>query len=89
MFYSTAFWNTVAAVYRKMKNLNSKSFNLLDLKYNIRIRVIGLGWEDLSIHYSKNFKAFALEELVSYLKIILSKQRSPSIPTKPPVLFKA
>ena len=53
------------------------------------MRVICLGWEELITHWSKNCKAFTLEEFASHLKMIVSKQRSRSIPTKIPVLLPA
>ena len=79
----------IDVVYREVKNLNSKSSKILSLKENIRMRVIGLGWEDLITHWSKNGKSFTVEELASYLKMIVSKKRSHSIPTKPPVFLPA
>ena len=75
MFYSTVCWNTADAVDRNLKNMNRKSSKLIALKENISIRVIGLGWEDLSMHWSSNVKAFTLEELAFHLKIMVSKQR--------------
>ena len=54
MFYSVACWNNDAAVDREMKNMNSKSYKLLALKDNISMRVICLGWGDLSTHCYKN-----------------------------------
>ena len=87
MFHYAMCWNTAAAVEREMKNLNSKSSNLIDLKENIRMRVIGLGWEDLRTHWSNNGKASTTEEITLHLKILVSKHQSCSIPTKPPVLL--
>ena len=89
MFYSLAFWNTAAAVDRELKKLKSKIYKILDLKENIRMKVICLGWEDLITNWYKNGKAFNTEELASHLKMIVSKQQSHSIPTKPPVLLSA
>ena len=89
IFYSVECWNTTAAVYRDMKKLNSKSYKLLYLKENIRMRVIGLVWEDLSMHWSKNGNSFTSEELALHLKMIVSNQQSRYIPTKPPVLLLA
>ena len=57
------------------------------MKEKIRIRVIGLVWEDTSMHWSKNGNIFTPEELALNLKMIVSKQRSHSIPIKPPVLL--
>ena len=89
MFYSAVCWNTAAAVDRELKKINSKSHKLLYLKENIRTRMISLGWEDMITNWYKNGKAFTSEELESHLKMIVSKQRSRSIPTKPPVLISA
>ena len=70
-----------------MKKLNIKSSKLLALKENIRMRVIGLGWEELSTHWPNNGKAFTLEDIASHLKMINKSNRPRSIPTKPPVLL--
>ena len=69
-------------VERDLKNLNSKSSKLSYLKGNISIRVTVLGWEDLSMHRSKNGKTFTPEDLTLHPKIIVPKQRSCSIPTE-------
>ena len=53
------------------------------------MRVIGLVWEYPSTHWSNNGKDFTPEELVSNLNMISPKQRSRSIPIKPPVLLPA
>ena len=63
MLYYAACWNTADAVYRELRKPNSKSSKLLDLKYNIKMRVKDLGWEDLSTHWSNNGKSFTLEDL--------------------------
>ena len=76
MLYSAACWKTAAAVDRDMKNPNSKISKLLDSKENTRMKVIGLGWEDLSTYWSKNGKDFTSEELTLHLKIRVPKQRS-------------
>ena len=44
MFYYAECWKTDAAVDKGLKNMNIKSYNILLLKDNIRMRVIGLGW---------------------------------------------
>ena len=69
--------------------MNSKSYKLTYLKDNIRMRVICLCWEDLITHWSNNSKAFTPEELVLYIKIILSNQWSCFIPNKLPVFLPA
>ena len=89
MFYSVACFNTSFMVDREMKFLNSTSSKIIALKESTRMRVIGVDWEDLSTHWYKNGKAFTPEDLASHLKMIVSKQRSRSIPIKPPVLLPA
>ena len=44
MFYYAECWKTDAAVDKGLKNMNIKSYNILLLKDNISMRVIGLGW---------------------------------------------
>ena len=89
MFYSASCWNTTAAVDRELKEMNIRSSKLQSLMEHIRMRVICLGWEDLSMNWSNNGKAFTPEELAYHLKMIVSKQRSRSIPTKPQFLLLA
>ena len=60
---------------------------MLPLKENIRMRVIGLGWEDLSTQWSKNGKALTPEDLTLHLKMIVSRKHSRSIPTNMPVFL--
>ena len=64
IFSSTACCNTTAAVEREMKNLNRKLYKLLYLKDNIRMRVVGLIWEELITYWYKNVNSFTPEELV-------------------------
>ena len=89
MFYSAVCCNTASDVDRELKNLNIKLSKLLSLKGNIRMKVIGLGWESLITHWSNNVKAFTPEELALHIKMIVSKQQSRSIPTKRLVLLPA
>ena len=89
MFYYAACWDTTAAFYRELKNMNRNSYKLLALKDNIRTRVIGLGWEDLIMHWSNNFKSFTPEDIALHLKVILSNQWSRSIQTNPPLFIPA
>ena len=63
IFYYVVCCNTADAVDRDLKNLNNKSSKLLDLKDNIRVRVIGLGWKDLSTHWYNNEKSFTQGQL--------------------------
>ena len=48
-----------------------------------------MDWEYLSKKWYKNAKAFNPEDPTLHLKMIVSKQWSRSIPTKPPVFLPA
>ena len=85
MFNSQACWRTSAEVDRQIKKLKSKSAKLNGLKENIRMRVLGLGWKDLAIAWSKNGKECTVNQLLNHLKKIISQQRTRGIPEKPPV----
>ena len=83
MFSSAACWKTAAAVDRELAKLKSVSARLEALKENIRMRVDGLGWDDLSTPWSKDGKAFSVAYLSAHLKKIIAERRS--IPAKPRV----
>ena len=56
MYFSPACWKTENIVDRELQKLKSKSAKLYALKENIRIRVIGLGWSEFSMTWSKDGK---------------------------------
>ena len=44
IFYSAVCWNTTAAVDKDLKNINIKSYKILELKEYIKMSLIGLVW---------------------------------------------
>ena len=76
---------TASAVERELKKLESKSGKLQALKENICIRVIGLGWSDLSTTCSKDGEVFSPKRLSQHLKTIISEPKKRVIPSAPPV----
>eukprot|EP00965_Chrysotila_dentata_P190689 6174039-Pleurochrysis_carterae.AAC.2 len=54
------------------------------LKEQVRICVLGLGWADCAIAWSKGGKELTVAELLAHLKSIILQQRSRAIPAKPP-----
>ena len=81
---SAACWRTCAAVDRELRKLKSKSAQLHALKENIRMRVIGLGWDDLATTWSQGGKEYSPSYLASHLKMIIAEERKRPIPEKPP-----
>ena len=55
------------------------------MKENIRIRVKGFGWSDLSHPWSKNGVAYTPQELGKHLKKIIKIEKSRKIPERPPI----
>jgi hypothetical protein len=85
MWDSDACWKTAAKAEKELEKLQSKSAKLEELKEQIRMRVLGLGWADLSHPWSKDGAAFTPTELMVHLKKIISEQSRRVIPNKPPV----
>ena len=54
MFHSPAGWQTKPKALSEFEKLTSKSSKLAALKDQIRIRVLGFGWEDL--HYARGVR---------------------------------
>jgi hypothetical protein len=85
MWGSPACWRTVAKAETECAKLASKTAQLTALKEQIRIRVNGLGWADLSTPWSKDGAAFSPADLLVHLKKVISEQSRRVIPNKPPV----
>ena len=75
MYCSLACWKTVTMVDCKLRKLKSKTAKLNALKENIRMRVLGLGWKDLSIPWSKQGNILTVNQLSTHLKIIILQQK--------------
>ena len=83
---SSACWMKVSDVDKELKKLKSKSAKLWALKENIRIRVIGLGWNEFSHPWSKNGIEYSPNELAEHLKKIIKAEKRRVIPRGPPTL---
>ena len=53
MYFSPACWKTENIVDHEPQKLKSKSAKLYALKEDIRIRILGLGWSNFSMTWSK------------------------------------
>eukprot|EP00984_Skeletonema_dohrnii_P010645 scaffold4161_cov113-Skeletonema_dohrnii-CCMP3373.AAC.1 len=71
---------------KEKKKVKSKTAKLNEIKEQIRMRVLGLGWGDLHHAWSKDGTHYSVDHLASYLKntIILEESRR-DIPSTPPV----
>jgi len=86
MYFSPRRLQNAAAVDELLGKLTSKAAKLNEIKEQIRIRVLGLGWEDLHHAWSQNGKPYSVEILAHHLKNkIIPEEGKRIIPTKPPV----
>ena len=86
MYFSPRRLKDAAAVDELLGKLTSKTAKLHEMKEQIRIRVLGLGWDDLHHPWSKDRKEFSFEELAAHLKNkIIPEESKREIPSKPPV----
>ena len=75
---------TLDAVKKALQKL-AETRKVAELKEQIRIRVVGLAWEDLKTAWSKGGDAFGSAHLLAHLKLIIAEQSKRPIPTTPPV----
>ena len=86
MFDSAACWKTCKQVDAELRNIKSVSGKKEALKDQIRMRVLGLGWEDCHHAWSHGGTDYTPKELADHLKDgIIKKHKGRTIPTKPPV----
>ena len=85
MWDSAACWRSAAKAVEELSKLESRTAKLEALKEQIKIRVLGLGWADLSTPWSKDGVAFSPTELMAHLKKLISEELRRAIPEKPPV----
>ena len=72
----------------EFEKLTSKSAKLAAVKDQIRIRVLGFGWEDLHYAWSKDGVDRSPDNLLSYLTDkIIPQQSQRVIPTKPRIIL--
>ena len=82
---SPACWKTAAKAEAEFAKLPSKSAKLEAVKEQIRIRVLGLGWADLSTPWTVDGAVLTPAMLMVHLKKIITEQARRTAPTKPPV----
>ena len=86
MFHSPAGWTTKPIALTEYEKLTSKSSKLAAVKDQIRIRVLGFGWDDLHYAWSTDGRDRSPRNLLSYLTdTIIPEQSKRVIPTKPKV----
>ena len=85
MYRSDACWKTVREVSNGVKKLNTKKDKYEALKENIKIRVIGFGWDQFHQAWSKDGNPYSIEFLAEKLKDIIRKSKKLEIPEKPPI----
>jgi hypothetical protein len=86
MYYSPACWKTMSQARKEFSKLRSKTAKLDAVKEQIRIRVVGFGWDDLHHPWSKGGVDYSPEDLRDHLinKIIPEQANSKrGIPEKP------
>ena len=59
----------------ELKKLIRKTVKIYELKDNIRMRVLSLGWTDLVIAWSRNGIPLIVSVLTSHLKSIIVQQK--------------
>ena len=86
MFHSPAGWQTRSIALAKFEKLTSKSSKLDTVKDQIRIRVLGFGWDDLHYAWSNKGVDRTPNNLLLYLTdIIIPQQFIGGIPNKPKI----
>ena len=86
MFHSPAGWQTKAIALAEFEKLTSKSSKLDAVKDQIRIRVLGFGWDDLHHAWSTKGVDRTPEDLLLYLTdVIIPEQTERGIPNKPKI----
>ena len=86
MYHSPACWKTPEEVNQRFNNLSSESARKEAVKEQIRIRVLGFGWKDLHVPWSKDGKEFSASDLRDKLiNNIIAEEANRKIPATPPV----
>ena len=86
MYHSCNCWKSGHDVDREFSTLVSKNSKINALQEQIRIRVVGFGWKDLSHPWSKDGRDYTPEELKLHLvTIIIPEQAKRRIPATPSV----
>lgn len=84
MFYSDACWRSKSHAKRAFDDLSSYAAKLNAVKEQIRIRVIGFGWNDLHHPWSKNGVHYSPDALFKHLiENIIPQQINRGVPDAP------
>ena len=85
MYHSSACWKTATSAGKHFKKLTSDTAKREAVKEQIRIRVLGFGWEDLHHPWSRDGVAYTPEQLLDHLiKTIIPEQKRRTIPKSYP-----
>ena len=71
MWSSAACWKTIGAVIEGLKKLQYKKDKLGVLKDNIKIRYLGLGWDECKTQWSKVGVTLSIVDLTNRLKDLM------------------
>ena len=82
---SPACWKTPRIIDTELKKLKSDTARREELKEQIRIRWLGLGWIDCQHAWSSKGVDYSAKVLTDHLKDIIKKHRKRQVPAKPPV----
>ena len=86
MFHSPAGWQRKESAVSEFEKITSTSGQVAAVKDQIRIRVLGFGWDDLHCAWSKDGVDKSPEQLLHYLTdTIIPQQTIRGIPTKPKI----
>ena len=86
MYHSLRCWRTPEVVDEMLNKLKSNTAKLNEIKEQIRMRELGLGWVEARHAWSKNGRAYTVDELATHLKeVILPEEVNRNIPSEPPV----
>ena len=90
MYHSDACWKgRVGIVDKNLKRIPTKSGRLNALKENIKMRVVGLGWDQFAVAWSEKVgnkrRLKSVKELADELKKIIKAEKKLKIPKEPDI----
>ena len=68
MYNSPACWTTTKMIDDELKQLKSNASKIKSLKTNIKIRLIGFGWNDLHTPWSRDGNHLSVHLFTTHLK---------------------
>ena len=86
IYYSSVRWKTPVDISKEFANLGTKTERLREIKDQMRMRIIGLGWHDLRPGWSKVGNDHSPEYFCGDLiKGILPEEETKTLPKAPSV----